>query len=123
MNSRMQKHGVVKVIRTDKASASFQFKALTLSGAFRRSKAGIYGRISIGGQIPLFGRVKKRLNRPFYRLLKKPCCKLFYSIFFADVNRRYISKEVKNGQIHRFIGQLRDLIDYSKKCCLIIINI
>ena len=74
MNSRMQKHGVVKVIRTDKASASFQFKALTLSGAFRRSKAGIYGRISIGGyrdypenisQAP-FPCPKMCKNLPFY---------------------------------------------------------
>jgi hypothetical protein len=74
MNSKMQKHGVVKVIRTDKASVSFQFKALTLSGAFSRSKAGIYGRISIGGyrdypeiisQAP-FPCTKLFKNSPFY---------------------------------------------------------
>jgi len=47
MNSRIQRHGVSKVIRMDKASASFQFKALTPSEAFRRSKASIYDRILI----------------------------------------------------------------------------
>lgn len=49
MNSRIQRYGVIKVIRMDKASASFQFKALTPSEAFRRSKASIYDRILIRG--------------------------------------------------------------------------